>query len=144
MCVSHPTYVIVCFQFCTAKEVVEIFEKNDYSKHLQIIDIENSKFGTKYLKTYVHSVISKMVFPTPNLTSNFETYKNVVDNFLVSIQVSTYTDDKKLSPTFLQLSKFHVKLGVGEHNFRNYPMYVSFQIFGSKPVIFDFDDRQVF
>ena len=33
---------------------------------------------------------------------------------------------QKLSPTFLWVSKFDVKLGVGEHNFQNYPMYVSF------------------
>ena len=39
---------------------------------------------------------------------------------------------QKLSPTFLWVSKFDVKLGVGEFNFRNYPIYVSFQIFGSK------------
>ena len=31
---------------------------------------------------------------------------------------------KKLSPTFVWVSKFDVKLGVGEHHFRNYPMYV--------------------
>ena len=41
-----------------------------------------------------------------------------------------------MSPTFLWVSKFHVKLGVGDPYFRNYHMYVSFQIFGSKIVIF--------
>ena len=37
--------------------------------------------GTKYLKTHVHRVISKWCSPTPNLISNFETHKNVGDNF---------------------------------------------------------------
>ena len=58
--------------------------------------------------------------------------------------IPSYTCDKKLSPTFLWDSKFDVKWGVGEHNFQNYNMYVSFQIFGPKLVIFDFDDRLVF
>ena len=31
--------------------------------------------------------------------------------------IPTYIDNKKLSPTFLWVSKFDVKLGVGEHNF---------------------------
>ena len=34
----------------------------------------------------------------------------------------------KLSPTFLWVSKFDVKLKVGEHNFQKYPIYVSFFI----------------
>ena len=54
-----------------------------------------------------------------------------------------YIDTKKLSPSFLWVSKFDVKLGVAEHYFRNYRKHVSFQIFGSKLVIFDFDDRMV-
>ena len=41
-------------------------------------------------------------------------------------------EKKKLSPTFLWVSKFDIKLGVGEHDFRNYHIYVTFQIFGSK------------
>ena len=41
-----------------------------------------------------------------------------------------------MSPTFLWVSKFDVKLGVGEQNFLNYPMYVSFKIFGSKSYLF--------
>ena len=43
---------------------------------------------------------------------------------------------QKLSPTFLWVSKFDVKLRVGVHHFRNYPRYVSFQIFGSKSRLF--------
>ena len=43
-----------------------------------------------------------------------------------------------MPPTFLWVLKFDVKLGFGEHNFRNYPMYVSFQIFGSKSCLFFF------
>ena len=31
-----------------------------------------------------------------------------------------------------EVSKFDIKLRVGEKHFRNYTMYVSFQIFGSK------------
>ena len=50
----------------------------------------------------------------------------------------TYIDSKKLSPRFLWVSKFEVKLGVGEHHFRNYPMYVIFQILGSKSRFFIF------
>ena len=38
--------------------------------------------------------------------------------------------------TFLWVFKFDVKLGFGEHNFRNYHIHVTFQIFGSKHVIF--------
>ena len=40
-----------------------------------------------------------------------------------------------MPPTFLWFSKFDVKLGVGEHYFQNYPVYLSFQIFGSKLVV---------
>ena len=40
---------------------------------------------------------------------------------------NTYIDTKKLSPRFLWVSKFDVKLGMGEHHFRNYPMYVIFK-----------------
>ena len=47
------------------------------------------------------------------------------------VYIYLYTK-QKLSPTFLWVSKFDVKLGVGEYNFRNYPTYVSFQIFRSK------------
>ena len=43
---------------------------------------KNDKFGTKYFKTHVHRVISKIVFPTPNLTSNFETQKTVNDYYV--------------------------------------------------------------
>ena len=60
-------------------------------------------------------------------------------SYFVGIQIRyipTYTCDKKLPPTFLWVLKFDVKLGFGEHNFRNYPMYVSFQIFGSKSCLF--------
>ena len=32
---------------------------------------KNYKFGTKYLKTNVHRVISKMVFPHPQLDIKF-------------------------------------------------------------------------
>ena len=67
-----PAYDIVCFQFCTAKKVFEIFEKtDDFSKHHAIIEIENDKFGTKYLKTHLHRVISKIVFPHPQLDIKF-------------------------------------------------------------------------
>ena len=50
--------------------------------------------------------------------------------------ICTNIDTKKLSPTFLWVSKFDVKLGVGEHHFRNYLIYVSFEIFGSKLAFF--------
>ena len=36
-----------------------------------------------------------------------------------------------MSATFYQGYE-HLKLGVGVHHFRNYPMYVGFQILGSK------------
>ena len=42
---------------------------------------KNDKFGTKYLKTQVNMVISKIMFPHPQLELNFETHKNVGDNF---------------------------------------------------------------
>ena len=48
------------------------------------------------------------------------------------INIPTYTCNKKLSPAFLWISNFDVKLGVVEYHFQNYPMYVSFQIFGYK------------
>ena len=48
--------------------------------------------------------------------------------------IRTYLYTQKLSPRFLWVLKFDVKWWVGEHYFRNYPMYVSFQIFGSKLV----------
>ena len=35
-------------------------------------------------------VILKILPPLPNLTSNFETHKNVGDNFLFHIQVGIY------------------------------------------------------
>ena len=40
--------------------------------------------------------------------------------------IPTYTYNKKLPPTFLWVLKFDFKLGVGEHHFQNYTMYVSF------------------
>ena len=40
--------------------------------------------------------------------------------------VYVYLYNQKLSPTFLWVSKFDVKLGVGEHNFQKYAMFVSF------------------
>ena len=50
--------------------------------------------------------------------------------------VYIYVYNQKLLPTILWVSKFDVKSGMGEHHFRNYPMNVSFQIFGSKLVKF--------
>ena len=47
-----------------------------------------------------------------------------------------YIYSRKLSQTFLWISKFDVKLRVGKNHFRNYPICVSFQIFGSKLVFF--------
>ena len=53
-------------------KVFEIFEKADqFSKHLVIIEIENDKFGTEYSKPDVHRVISKMMFPHPQLDIKF-------------------------------------------------------------------------
>ena len=52
--------------------------------------------------------------------------------------ICTYIDRKKLSPRFLWVLKFDVKSGVGEHHFRNYPTYESFQILGSKSCLFFF------
>ena len=49
--------------------------------------------------------------------------------------IPTYIDNKKLSPTFLWVSKFDVKLGVGEQNFQNYPMYVFDGIGSGRTVI---------
>ena len=50
--------------------------------------------------------------------------------------IVTYIYTQKMSQTFSWILKFDVKLGVGEHHFWNYTMYVSFQIFGSKLVTF--------
>ena len=50
--------------------------------------------------------------------------------------VCAYMDIEKISPRFLLVSKFDVKLVVGEHHFRNYHIYVIFQIFGSKRILF--------
>ena len=47
---------------------------------------------------------------------------------------------KKLSTTFLIGLKLGSNLGIGVHDFLNYHMYVSFQIFGSKLL----DDSSVF
>lgn len=63
--------------------------------------------------------------------------------FLLGIYIGhacmySYIDNKKKSPTFLCVSNVDGKLGVGEHNFRNNSVYVSFLIFGSKVVFFLF------
>ena len=46
-----------------------------------------------------------------------------------------YIYSRKFSPTFLWVSKFDVKLRVGEHQFENYPTCVSLEIFISKHVL---------
>ena len=44
--------------FNDKKRFFEIFEKTEYfAEHHAIIEIENDKFGTKYLKIHVHRVI---------------------------------------------------------------------------------------
>ena len=53
--------------------------------------------------------------------------------------ICTYIDNKKFSPTFLWVSKFDVKLGVGEDIFRKYTMYVSFQKISFKSRLFLYD-----
>ena len=40
--------------------------------------------------------------------------------------ICSHRDNKKISPIFLCVSKVDVNLGMGEHNFRNNPVYVSF------------------
>ena len=56
-----PANDIISFKFWKAKKIFKISKKTDeFSK--QCIEIENEKYGTKYLKTHVHIVISKMVF----------------------------------------------------------------------------------
>ena len=60
----------------------------------------------------------------------------ILCTYIEHVYIFTYIDNKTLSLGSLWVSKFDLKLGVGEHHFRNYPMYVSFQIFGSKFVIF--------
>ena len=52
------------------------------------------------------------------------------------MHICTQVDYKKKLPTFLCVSKVDLKLELGEHNFRNNPVYVSFLIFGSKVVFF--------
>ena len=64
-------------------------------------------------------------------------------NFLYTLYIyrtciCTYIDNRKFSPSFLWVSKVNVKLGMGEQNFRDYPMNVSFLIFGSKSCLFLF------
>ena len=68
----------------------------------------------------------------------------ILCGYIKYVYIYLYIYTEKLSPIFLWVSKFDAKLGVLENYFRNYPMYVSFHIFGSKLVIFDFDDRMVF
>ena len=52
------------------------------------------------------------------------------------MSISTlYIYSRKFSPTFLWVSKFDVKLRVGEHQFENYPTCVSLEIFISKHVL---------
>ena len=55
-----------------------------------------------------------------------------------NMYICTYIHNKKLSSTLICISKFDVKLGVGEHHFRYYPMYVSNQIFGFESHFFSF------
>jgi len=51
---------------------------------------------------------------------------------IYNMYISAYIYSRKLSPTFIWVLKFDVKLRVGEHNFRNNPMYVSFNIWFQK------------
>ena len=52
--------------FFQIEQHFDIFEKpDDFSKHHAIIEIENDKFAIKYLKTHLHRVILKIVFPHP-------------------------------------------------------------------------------
>ena len=57
----------------------------------------------------------------------------ILCTYIEHVFLYAYIDNKNLSPTFLLVSKFDVKLGSGEHH---YPIYVNFQIFGSKSRLF--------
>ena len=64
VCLRSELYI----QFWTVNKVFEIFEKNRWIFKTSIDKREKKgKFGTKYLKTHVHRVIWKMVFPHPQL-----------------------------------------------------------------------------
>ena len=55
----------ICWKF-------EIFEKIvEFSKHHYRRDKKKTTFGTKYLKTHVNMVISKMMLPQPQLDIKF-------------------------------------------------------------------------
>ena len=72
------------FSILHDKKIFKIFEKSNYfSNHHATIEIENNKFGTKYLKTHAHRVISTWYYPNPNLISNFETHRNVCDSLWI-------------------------------------------------------------
>ena len=60
--------------------------------------------------------------------------------YRINVYICTFIDVTNILMCF----KFLCQFGVGEQHFWNYPMYVSFQICGSKIVIFDFDDRMVY
>ena len=58
--------------FCIAYQVFEIFEKSFTHFILSLISVKKiSTFGTKYLKSHLNMVISKIVFPKPQLDIKF-------------------------------------------------------------------------
>ena len=65
---SAPAHKFVFFQFSIANNFVFFSKKRiNSTKNKNKSDI----FGTKYLKTHLHRVISKMVFPHPQLDIKF-------------------------------------------------------------------------
>ena len=59
-----------------------IYTQTKYKEKQRTLCVSKPNFYTQKIKNHVPAVNLKFFITTPNLTSNFETHKNVGDNFL--------------------------------------------------------------
>ena len=58
-----------------------IYTQTKYEEKKRTLCVSKANFYVQKMKSHVPGVNLKFFITTPNLTSNFETHKNVGDNF---------------------------------------------------------------
>ena len=58
-----------------------IYTQTKYEEKKRTLCVSKANFYTQKIKNHLPAVNLKFCITTPNLTSNFETHKNVGDNF---------------------------------------------------------------
>ena len=77
-----------------------------FSKHRTIIEKKNDKLGTKYYKTHVHRVISKLVPPPPTWHQILKTIRILAANFEYILY--TYTCFMHIPTTYEKYHRTHL------------------------------------